>query len=752
MSHQLWYTSAEKGLSAGSRGFCTVKATRGIPQPLAQRLESLSAYTHLFSPQEKGNPSNPVAYHYIQLRYGGRIWYVLSRVCDAGLDYSGRTNKFAHHIVLDRDELPPGGPAWLMSRPGLFDEAWDGVVGVVDGRKSIPRQDCSPRPCMQWHEAAGDAGWAGVLAESALNPSGPPVHIIVPLQVSVLPLLEEALALLPPDLRWSAPFSTYYTEQFPADVSVRWRVVIEGTREATRAAAIRHQPVINLTEPGPVPAQLHTQGVEAARSGTLLRPAVATAAPAKQPVPAPLSNEDEAWDMHPTIRPISAAPPPGARAASRPPDLGPTTPPIVVPRHHPTYSTNHRTILKGVLISALPLILFGLVLGVSVQRLNLLSKLAKTVSMVPAGDKQNTSSDGAEQKENKSQEQRENDSGDRGQGSPKSEDGGSKSDSGRQDQKTADHGSPTTPEPTTAGNQSPERKPESLDTPSRSEPSQTESKKEDDHAAGDSGDSASTPPKKAVDPSPKALDATKPKWHVREIPHGLSKWIKLGVIEEVHNGEEVQDGAMDTSKDSFHYLIDRDRLIFVARPELETQFQRVQMEAAESAIPFSLRFTLHVPEWAMPRDPNEATTEVKLTINKIGLTISFSKDGKEGSAEYELEAPREIPYTSDKSNRLTFKLKPNDSQDTSHPGTAMPGVESFDCNIKFREGYDIKRKEGERSAFIIEMIDPKIGGSGPSVRKMEVLHMEGRLEVDIVPEELGGTRIRVFDQKWTYNK
>ena len=49
---------------------------------------------------------------------GSRAYSVLSRVGPAGLDYSDRTNLFAHHVVLDADELPRGGPAWLLRQPG----------------------------------------------------------------------------------------------------------------------------------------------------------------------------------------------------------------------------------------------------------------------------------------------------------------------------------------------------------------------------------------------------------------------------------------------------------------------------------------------------------------------------------------------------------------------------------------------------------------------------------------------------------
>src|SRR5438094_8638102 len=114
MSHELMYTSAPKGLFPGARGFCTVAATRGLAPPLVEKLEALSGYRPLFPPLDTRAPLNPVAYSHFRVTVGGRSYSVLSRVCAAGLDYSERTNTFAHHVILDGEELPRGGPAWLL--------------------------------------------------------------------------------------------------------------------------------------------------------------------------------------------------------------------------------------------------------------------------------------------------------------------------------------------------------------------------------------------------------------------------------------------------------------------------------------------------------------------------------------------------------------------------------------------------------------------------------------------------------------
>src|SRR5437868_14227242 len=112
MSHELLYTSAPKGLKAGSRGFCTVMCTQGMSAPLMAALESLSAYRHIYPPSDRHAAKNPVAWSHLKMNVAGRGYHVLSRVADFGLDYSQRGNKLAHHVALEAAEQTAAGPGF----------------------------------------------------------------------------------------------------------------------------------------------------------------------------------------------------------------------------------------------------------------------------------------------------------------------------------------------------------------------------------------------------------------------------------------------------------------------------------------------------------------------------------------------------------------------------------------------------------------------------------------------------------------
>ncbi|MCR4412040.1 MAG: hypothetical protein NUV77_06390 [Thermoguttaceae bacterium] len=315
MTQELWHTSAPRGLKPGTRGFCTVVSTQGMPLNLAERLELLSGYRHLEAPRPDGSDANPVAWNHVRLVTGGRHFHVLSRIASAGLDYSGRSNKFAHHVVLEPHELPAAGPAWLVAQPGFMETCWDGQLNLLARGRSVPPGDVYPSPCRAWQEVAGDAGWAGRLAETIVESAGKgprTVYLIVPRGLDVLALFGEAVALLPAKHRWEATFSTFYLP-LPGDVDCRWRAVYEDTPEAQTARRQHGAWCLDLTRPLPVLEE--TQAVVAARQG---KPLMVEPVP-----PTPAASAGRSFES-PTraARQFSNAP-------EEPPAL--VSPPVVVP-------------------------------------------------------------------------------------------------------------------------------------------------------------------------------------------------------------------------------------------------------------------------------------------------------------------------------------------------------------------------------------------------------------------------------------
>ncbi|MBU6173179.1 MAG: hypothetical protein KGQ60_05210 [Planctomycetes bacterium] len=262
MNAELLYTSAPSGLKQGSRGFCTVLSTAGMPINLASKLESLSGYRHVYPSGTPDANKNPVGFSHLRFSLGGRMVSVISRISDYGLDYSQRTNKLVHHIVVDAP-MPPSGPAALLRLPGLMRDAWDGRCATVPP-PTLPIMEVPPRVCSEWESMTGDAGWGGVVANTWLRPQPKPLFIVFSEDQAprLLSLIAESIALLPVRQRWQATFGTYVTN-LPPDVDCKVRCVIAGSEEARMASA--RGTVINLTATiGPA---VDTNATRAAREG-----------------------------------------------------------------------------------------------------------------------------------------------------------------------------------------------------------------------------------------------------------------------------------------------------------------------------------------------------------------------------------------------------------------------------------------------------------------------------------------------------
>ena len=244
MPQELIYTSAEKGLKPGSSGFCTVAATAGMSAPLVGSLERLCGYRHLAAP---GDAANPVACSHFVQTISGRKLHLLARIADAGRDYTGRTNKLCHHLVLtDQECEPASSPAAALLSESML-TAWDGQVRQLP--PPAPAQPAvRPAPCRRWQQLTGDAGWGGVLLDHLDQHSKQHVYIVAESGIDVLSLFAETLALLPPGRRWEPTFTTYLNGTLQ-NVDCRWRVVLAGTKEAHESRRFVRDLRIDLTKP-----------------------------------------------------------------------------------------------------------------------------------------------------------------------------------------------------------------------------------------------------------------------------------------------------------------------------------------------------------------------------------------------------------------------------------------------------------------------------------------------------------------------
>jgi hypothetical protein len=306
MSHELFYTSVSRGLRPGEHGFCTVAVTQGISTTLTAKVESLSGYRHLYSPTDRRAAQNPVLQAHLRLSLDGKTFCLLSRIVDAGLDYSQRTNKFAHHVILDRSELSSAGPAWLLQQPGFMETEWgDRSPRIIPTGRDVPQGEAMPARCRRWEEITGDAGWAGVLA-SMTAPNRPAYLVFRPGQ-DPLPLIAEALALIPAAQRWNITFSTYFLG-LPPDVPCQWRCILADTPETN---AILESPGANVILLDPDQGQAPDSPlVEAARTGRIVPEQAVMARPTRGAIPIAVGvSSPSSESLSPKLTALASPPP-----------------------------------------------------------------------------------------------------------------------------------------------------------------------------------------------------------------------------------------------------------------------------------------------------------------------------------------------------------------------------------------------------------------------------------------------------------
>jgi len=262
MAYELFYTSAPKGLRPLTSGICTVGMTRGFPGPFIPRLEALSGYR---PPFEGALLSDcPIAYSHWIIEAAGVTRHILAAVRATKPDHTLRSNKLAHYLLLRESELSKMGPAWILFQPGVMSSEWFGEPREFETEKILPEKnttDCVR--CDAWEKLTGDAGWAGVIANSVMLDSTVPCSIVYPKGTEVLQLVHEALLLIPPEWRWRVTFSTYFMDPF-AGLRCAWRFCMDGT---PAASAARQSPglTVDLCIRGPCTRK--GQFIDAARTG-----------------------------------------------------------------------------------------------------------------------------------------------------------------------------------------------------------------------------------------------------------------------------------------------------------------------------------------------------------------------------------------------------------------------------------------------------------------------------------------------------
>lgn len=251
MASEAVITSVPRGIKLGRTGFQVVMRTAGLSDNALSSLEQLAGYRHVF-PQGSGR--NPVIYSYRLVRGPACELRVLCRTVDAGNDFSSRSNKLAHLLVIDAGEanvLRDSSPAAVLSAiDGRLIQVWQGGPEERLSTFDLPAVPTQAHACVRWRDVMGDAGWGGLVAQRAM--SGQPSLVVAPdcsplWSRRLLELFQEVLALLPSGSRWKTTFETTVIGTSSA--------ILRGTYAGSPESAAGRQGllVVDLSHKSPLP-------------------------------------------------------------------------------------------------------------------------------------------------------------------------------------------------------------------------------------------------------------------------------------------------------------------------------------------------------------------------------------------------------------------------------------------------------------------------------------------------------------------
>ena len=241
--YELVNTSLPNGLIAGTHGFSTVAMTKGMPDILRGRLESLCAYTHRASVHDVTYlQQNPVNWFHVILPQGD---HVVGRVAPYDFDYTGRTNRIARLRVFRSVEMPEiGGAEVLVLEKRWFKERWEGDPHYLEENRNVCGQLRMRNPVYassapSWESVFGANGsrYAQQIAwqlERNISEGGKPIYFKTSVEWDVtgeklLGLFYEVINLLPTAIRSKVTFSTYPVS-LPGGISCNLRGVYDRDR------------------------------------------------------------------------------------------------------------------------------------------------------------------------------------------------------------------------------------------------------------------------------------------------------------------------------------------------------------------------------------------------------------------------------------------------------------------------------------------------------------------------------------------
>ncbi len=208
----------------GRTGFSTVARSRNMPEKLAAAVERCGIYDievgEIFS-------------HRI-IQYAGKNWHILTRMKDAGVDYTNRNNYIAHHVVLNDSEVEGlANPAEILAQWSGWVSEWKREPALIEDAEGLSTIKAKNKlPAKTWEAHFGNPSKAALLFNDSAYILASPQNARVLLDL----FSESCLLNVNPIDAWSNTFTTSFAKgENPADFM--WKAVASGENASINLSA-----------------------------------------------------------------------------------------------------------------------------------------------------------------------------------------------------------------------------------------------------------------------------------------------------------------------------------------------------------------------------------------------------------------------------------------------------------------------------------------------------------------------------------
>ena len=187
-----------------------------MPEKLAAAVERCGIY----------DISSGEIFSHRTISFGGETWHILTRMADAGVDYTNRNNYIAHHLVVSDAEATgfKANPAEILAQWNGWISKWDGDPRFIDepaGLSDIGNKNTLP--AANWEKIFGNPAKAALLGKAGVQISAATSDAR-----TLLDLFSESLLLnINPLDAWDTTFTTSFSAS-ENSANFLWRAVTSG--------------------------------------------------------------------------------------------------------------------------------------------------------------------------------------------------------------------------------------------------------------------------------------------------------------------------------------------------------------------------------------------------------------------------------------------------------------------------------------------------------------------------------------------